>query len=401
MKLIAFYFTYYAFLFVIFKTSIYVSKTTLPGNTGLDEQRGFVAPKTQKMLHSPAMNIFPISQLIEEKNSAENLIDLSKIKSRDGEHYQLALTRFFNDYKRKLDFAKKSENAEKYNDDCKAGNPDGKICVPYDQDKIDEIKKFCHGDDQNGYGYDVEDRDHFEKPCFLANINKIVNWKMQGLPNTNQPYLNAATSLSTTKYDSTFDREMPHLNISYLGALYDNERPSGYFGCYAFKMEAVPNQPEKHTVKWDQTINDTRIIEWSGTSFIGDIITDSQNVPDNSVPAYFYPFRGNSIPIAYKETSSDAINPFKLTTSKIDKRDIDYNWLHPFRAFKVNLGKPNDRTARFGENTVGIHFECNFYCANCMSTVYSSDNGGRMVYPSTIRAANNQQSQISFKIKFK
>ena len=117
-----FYIIYYFSLFVIFKVAIIATKSTLPGQIDLDEARGNFAPKSQKMLHSPAMNILPVSQ-VAEKAKIENWLNLQE--SKDVQAYKDSLTSFFDDYKEKITFAE--ANPDSYNSNCKAGNDEGKM----------------------------------------------------------------------------------------------------------------------------------------------------------------------------------------------------------------------------------------------------------------------------------
>ena len=140
------------------------------------------------------------------------------------------------------------------------------------------------------------------------------------------------------------------------------------------------------TVDWESgRINSPGLIEWSETPFQHETLSEA----DNTLPSYFFPFRGNSKAITY-----DRDGDYGLTAPHISKRSVDKNWLHPFRAFKIDLSD----TSAFGD-AIGLHFECNFYCANCIYTTFD-DATKSMKYPDLIKSNNAHQSQISFKIQF-
>lgn len=302
LKILLFYVLYYTIIIAgIMVAALYFGVGSQPEDK----------PKLQGRLHSPGMHIFPAMMTtanLKDENAPSIYDDGHKPTSEKG--HTITINKDGDD---KFYGPKMKEWVSIYNEtadavQCDQTNPAdhkdnlGKVCKWYSD--YDWIEEQCGAD----FGYNSG------SPCFAVSLNKITNWKLQGL---------SASATIDVAYDADGN---PDDTKKIVG-----NGNSVHFHCNQFEFDS----------------DDNLDLSKEGSQFKVDFLThtlgdDSSTLGKGQLPDYYYPYAGHS-----KQNGWDKVPDPEIQHSNGDKAFVI------MKITKNNLdtkGKANFKCHAYADN---------------------------------------------------
>lgn len=343
LKILSFYVIYYCLLALFAYFGIGYYSSTMPSEK----------PYIQGRFHSPGMQVFPAmltgNAIIGtddngHKSTSEHGHTIS-IKKTDSAPADDSKEKFYSDVMRAWVDKYKSVAANSTVRTCSEANPqnatlDGAPCEFYEN--YDWIDTACG----TNFGYDTGE------PCFAVSLNKISNWKLQGLAN--------GQKIPGTTPEVTGNGKNVH------------------FHCHQFSF---PLTDGVYDSALDYSTNGTEPTDGFEVEWVNGVFGDGASAQPShgQLPAFFWPFGGNS-------KANHGSNP------AFDKNNVN-SGDKPFVILKI---KRKDKNVKARAN-----FKCHAYANNVQNSYAVVDDEGKTNFKWRVSPdANDDMNYITYQGMF-